>query len=135
MTVLFPFLPTQLYSLFPCLVFREHYKLLDQVDYVPGEALVIDGIRHEEIAEQLRTQVAPARFVLVYLKADETTLERRFTEERSGGADLHSMEQHSTERQVLVGLPERADISVLNDGKRPLDVVVDEILRKLAEHA
>src|SRR5438445_11250942 len=27
MTVLFSFVPTQRYSLFPCLVFREHYRL------------------------------------------------------------------------------------------------------------
>ncbi len=96
-------------------------------DWRRGQPLVVDGIRHVEVLEQIRRMVAPQEVQLVFI---EVTDEERAARLQDRGLDdpaqLRSIEAHSTETQVRTVLPHMADKVV--DGDRPLDEVVQDVV-------
>lgn len=105
--------------------------VLTRGNYLPGTGLVIDGIRHVEILELMRQIIAPDRLLHVHVEApDRVRQDRIETRNRLGeGASLVGLEIHSTERQVLDVLPQRADI-IVNSGDS-LESVVASIRSRL----
>lgn len=92
---------------------------------------MIDGIRHVEILELLEQLITPDRLIHVHVEAPDQVRQSRIeTRNRSGeGADLATLESHSTERQVLDGLPQRAAI-VVNSGD-DMESIVSSIRRAM----
>jgi dephospho-CoA kinase len=101
--------------------------------HVPAHGhLIIDGIRHAEIADSIQRVSAPRRFVLMFLDADEQT--RRARAESSRPADASRLDElaaHSTERQVHDGSV-RARADLVLDATKPVDTLVEEALAFLA---
>jgi dephospho-CoA kinase len=85
--------------------------VIDLAEWQSGSSLVIDGIRHVHVLESLRSLVEPTPLILVFVEADDSLRTSRLAE-RGEGEDvrLGSVESHSTERDVLEGLPQLADI-------------------------
>lgn len=95
------------------------------------EAVVVDGIRHVEIANHLQEASAPRRFVLVYLLAsDEIRLERLKRDRGQDAANIDmAASRHSTEVQVHDGsLQERADLVLDTSSSTP-----DELARQVID--
>jgi adenylate kinase family enzyme len=106
--------------------------VLNQVNYQPGQPLVIDGIRHVEVVEALRGLVFPATLKLVFVAIDDARRVPRL--ESSGLADTHRLaevEKHSTETQVRHVLPEIADVQI--DGSQPHEELVGELFSWVRE--
>jgi len=102
------------------------HAVLDHAGWAPGEPLLVDGIRHEEALRALRRIVAPSEVALLCLRAD---LEVRKARLRAIGVEyadsLETVEQHSTELQVLIKLPAFADLVL--DGALPVNELVNEV--------
>lgn len=100
--------------------------VLRQADWKPVSNLVIDGVRHAEILQTLRTLVKPCELKLIFITVDEQTRAAR----RPGTGDapevLSALDAHSTERQVMSELPAMADLLV--DGTRDINALADEIV-------
>ncbi|HEX9944733.1 MAG TPA: AAA family ATPase [Thermoanaerobaculia bacterium] len=104
-----------------CRAFLAHFR------WQAGEPLVVDGIRHAEVLETLRSLVAPLEVSLVFVDADDSIREERLR--RSGDSvvlPLTELDSHSTEQQVGSRLAERAELRV--SGTRPAPQVVREIV-------
>ncbi len=110
-------------------------KVLEQAHYQLGDGLVIDGLRHQEIVNELRTLVLPTRFVLIYVAADDQTIEPRLRQRGQSLDDLHCLERHATERQVRPVLAETADIRIVNDDDRSPEDVLEELLHLLRPYS
>jgi cytidylate kinase len=100
-----------------------------------GQNLVVDGIRHAEILEELRRAAAPGNVFLVFVSVDDMIRQARLLE-RDGSEDeeLKVIETHSTETQAKMILPLMADLIV--DGNQPDSEIADEVLswfQRLAE--
>lgn len=103
--------------------------MLAHFQWEAGEPLVIDGVRHAEIAEALRVIVAPIELRMIYLEVDEEIRLQRIREEDAAEAvpeRMNRIESHSTEEQVSSRLPGLADLTV--SVNRPADVVAREIV-------
>lgn len=88
--------------------------------------LLVDGVRHVEVLSQLRILVAPIRLIHVHLSLDsEELLYDRSQQRGLSNADRAKYEQHSTEKDVLDGLPQRADL--LLSAANPVELLVQEI--------
>lgn len=100
--------------------------VLAQADWKPGQALVVDGIRHSKISELLREIVAPARYILTVVKVDEQIRKERLHREGVDQNDLiERIESHSTESQVKTILPQIADFII--DGNEPLPELLERL--------
>jgi dephospho-CoA kinase len=101
--------------------------VLAQVSWKQGEPLIIDGIRHVAVVNQLRHLVSPARFQLIYVVLNESVREARLLErDRMDVELLPCIDSHSTERDVRSELLNRADLIV--DGSQSKDEIVDQII-------
>ena len=106
--------------------------LLASAGWHNGDPIVIDGIRHVRILENLKNIVAPQRLLFVYLEAQDDTRRVRFAQREGSNAELlTAVESHSTEREVISRLPDLADLRLSNDDGAE-EELVDIILRKLA---
>lgn len=85
-------------------------------------ALVIDGVRHADVLDEISRQVIGHPTVLVYLAFDGVRESPRGLDKES----RRRAEQHSTERDVLDVLPSRADVLIPVDA--PLERVVQLVL-------
>lgn len=101
--------------------------LLAQSGWTPGGALVIDGVRHVDIADRLCQLVVPSEFRLVHVTAGEQTRNARFAARAESSGDLSKYESHSTEHDVHLGLPERADLLV--DGNQPIEGLIERVAK------
>lgn len=104
--------------------------------YAPNQGLVVDGIRHAEIIDLLRTLIAPQPLLHVHVNSDEALRQSRADlRNRPGEIALTQADQHSTELQVAGKLPCIADIVV--DGAAELSVMIksaaSEIQRRLGQ--
>jgi dephospho-CoA kinase len=90
--------------------------VIDLAEWQSGSSLVIDGIRHVQVLESLRRLVEPTPLILVFVEADDSLRISRLAE-RGEGEDgrLGSVESHSTEQDVIEGLPQLADIRLSAD--------------------
>src|SRR5207248_1229942 len=85
--------------------------VLDDAGWNPGEAAVVEGIRHVRIWKTLKNLVTPQPIFLVYLEAPEELRRTRLQERGAQEANyLEKAEAHSTERDVIVQLPRLASI-------------------------
>ena len=93
--------------------------------------IVVEGIRHEHIADALRSFVRPVPYALVYLDAPRDLRELRL-KARGGyeSTDLSVAERHSTERQVATLIREQADITIPATGD--VKAAVSEIVNLLS---
>jgi hypothetical protein len=89
----------------------------------PGTGLIIDGIRHVEAVQQLKSIVAPLNFGLVYVTTDGDTLRGR---RASSDLKFAVIESHSTEAQVTSTLPSVADLTV--DGAISVEKITERII-------
>ena len=92
------------------------WSVLNQVEWSPGKPLVIDGIRHIEAIDTLRSIAFPAKLLLIFIEVKESTREARFLKrETYDHKNLHIVENHPVEAQVKTLLPQTADLIVRND--------------------
>lgn len=101
--------------------------VLAQARWKAGGDLVIDGVRHVEVLEALKSLLLPSRIYLVYVDVDEPSRDLRLRSMTSCGESLAELEQHSTEIAVRTALPRLAHLIV--DGTRPMNDLVTEITR------
>lgn len=102
-------------------------SVLAQVNWQPGQALVVDGIRHAEIIPVLGQIVTPLDFRLVFVGVNESIREARLVERGlSDRQQWQQFEAHSTEAQVQTVLLTMADLTV--DGTRKIEDLVLEIV-------
>lgn len=101
--------------------------VLKQVDWEPGQPLVVDGIRHAEIVSTLRRLVAPSELLLVFVAVNESTREARLIERGlTHREQWRQFEAHSTEAQVQTVLREMADFTA--DSTQKIEELVKEIV-------
>jgi transcriptional regulator with XRE-family HTH domain/dephospho-CoA kinase len=101
-------------------------SVLTHFNWKSGEPLVIDGVRHEEIAIALSRLVAPLDFRLVHLDVDDETRTGRLLRRGTQESYVNVIEHHPTETQTITTLPGRADLRL--GTTRPLDEVVHQIV-------
>lgn len=103
-------------------------SVLAQVNWKPGQPLVVEGLRHAEIVSILRQIVAPLELRLIFIAANEQTREARLAEKGlTDRTQQQQIEAHSTEAQVKTVLPKMADLTV--DGTRTIEELVAEIVQ------
>jgi len=91
-------------------------SILEEVQWNRSENLVIDGIRHREAIETLRTLCYPAKVFLVYLSITQfEQLQRTKEKGISNISELQDIESHSSEVQVYSNLRRMADLIVDED--------------------
>jgi dephospho-CoA kinase len=91
-------------------------NVVDLAEWQLGSSLVIDGIRHVQVLENLRSLVKPMPLILVFVEADDSRRTSRLAERGEGEeARLGLVESHSTERDVLEDLPQLADFRLFAD--------------------
>lgn len=101
--------------------------VLAQAGWIPGGTLIVDGVRHVEIAEVLRRLVSPSVFRLVHVAASASVRSERLVSRGENAVDLQVFDAHSTERDVRDRLRELSDLQV--DGEQPLEVAIEEVSR------
>lgn len=108
--------------------------VLSQVNWEPGTPLIVDSIRHAEVALTLRRLVAPLELLLVFVTVDELTREARLIERGLTRCEQWQLlEAHSTETQVQAVLPAMADLTV-NSGRK-IEELIQEIVMWLQNKA
>ncbi len=87
--------------------------VLAQADWQLGQPIVIDGIRHIEVLDNLKRVVAPMQLFLVFITVDEATRTNRLLERETVNLEKYKhLEQDSTEQQVKTHLAEISDLVV-----------------------
>lgn len=102
--------------------------LLEFCSWNPGDNLIVDGIRHVEVADALEYVVRPSEFLLIAIKVDERTRLSRL-EKRDGQLpkDVSRIDGHSTEAQVGTIIEQRSDLVITGDE------AIDEIVLRIEE--
>jgi len=101
-------------------------SVLEEVQWTQSENLVVDGIRHCEAIETLRTLCYPAEVFLVYLSITQAQQLQRAKEKGiSSISELKHIESHSSEVQVYSNLRKMVDFVV--DGNLPKHKLVQVI--------
>ena len=99
--------------------------LLAHYNWRSGEPLVIDGLRHKEVADALRRLVAPLEIRIVFLEVDEKIRKARLATEKQRDFEMfETVQKHSTEMQVKKELPRIADLT-LQGNRKTQDLVHD----------
>ncbi|MDE2827462.1 MAG: hypothetical protein OXL40_09170 [Bacteroidota bacterium] len=93
--------------------------------FEPNEHIVIDGIRHAVMFEQLARLVAPVEVRLIFLNADELSRLARLRG-RMDNESLLDAEQHPVEAELTGTICTQADVAI--DATRPLHEVVSVCL-------
>jgi dephospho-CoA kinase len=100
--------------------------VLSQANWMKGEAVVIDGIRHIEAIQTLLRITDPSKFILIFISINEADRKNRLF-----GKGIHEEEKqiridsHSTEIQVN-SLKNKADLIL--DGTRPISELVNQVI-------
>jgi len=102
-------------------------SVLGQVDWKPGRAIIVDGIRHIEGLETLKTIVHPMSVYLVYLETGDIERARRMGNDKmKQGASMDEIDKHSTELQVNMLLPKIANVIV--NGERTIEELISHVV-------
>ncbi|MBO1223786.1 MAG: AAA family ATPase [Candidatus Scalindua sediminis] len=101
-------------------------SVLEQINWEPGQTLVVDGIRHKEALVKLKELTAPSRVFLIYITSSQVVQDKRLKEKGISSQQMESIERHSTEKDVKSELPAMADITV--DGSKTADENVQDII-------
>ena len=100
--------------------------VLAHYDWSSGEPLVVDGLRHREVAKALSKLVAPLDLRIVYFDVDEATRKARLEREGIPAERVEEVDAHSTEEQVRTVLPEMADLTL--EGNRSPEELVNMVV-------
>lgn len=96
------------------------HAVLAQANWLCGMPLVVDGIRHLNIAKRLSAIVGPSFFRLIVIALPQADrIERLRARDPNDIAKQSIAESHSTERDVEELLPRHADLIV--DGAQSLE--------------
>jgi hypothetical protein len=106
-------------------------EVLKQANFSPGNSIVIDGIRHKQILDELAVQVQPATLILVYVEATEQVIESRLKGEGALPPNIIKYEQDPTESQVTSVLPNFAGITIQNNVNLTADQIKSDLLPML----
>jgi cytidylate kinase len=99
--------------------------------FVPGQNLVVDGVRHEAVANALASLVYPSAFALIVLRVDQRTRQRRLElRDGEGVRDLREADKHQTELEVTRTLHRRAALTLVST--RPSGELVRAVREWLA---
>ena len=98
-------------------------SVLSLVNWEKGENLIIDGIRHKEVLDNLKTVTSPSDVYLIYIDLDLKNREQR---SQNSESELKKYDSHSTEKQVVYTLPKIADLVI--DGNKKIEEIVSEVL-------
>lgn len=98
-------------------------SVLSSVAFVPGNNLLLDGIRHVNIQSIIRRIVMPSETKLIFLAADPTERHNRILRRSSDHDDLHYTEAHPVEAELRTSLPAIADAIV--DASLDIDAVAE----------
>lgn len=98
-------------------------SVLNQVPWKPGQALVIDGVRHIEAITTLRRLISPAGLLVIYISTSKAVRNMRALER--GETLVQEVQDHPTEIQVKNLLLQVADLIV--DGDRPITEINQEL--------
>lgn len=102
------------------------FAVLKQQKWRSDAPLIVDGIRHAEVLEELRSIFTPAVVCLFFIKVDPQTQQKRLSEdELRHDLSLVDLEKHSTEQQVRKILPTKA--SLILDGTKPTEQSLQKI--------
>jgi adenylate kinase family enzyme len=105
-------------------------KFLEEAEWSRGEGIVIDGLRHLSVLNELKAIAAPVEVVLLVLDVSRTQRRQRLLSRGYSGDPL-AIEEHRIESDVTSILPGQASLRV--DGSLTEDESVMAILRWLSE--
>lgn len=103
--------------------------LLSDVEYQIGADLVIDGIRHVKIYDELATTLLPARVILIHLDIGEDLRKLRAEMRGDDPSELVTATLHPVEQDTMTALSKRA--SAIVDAGEDLAVVVQSCLAEI----
>jgi cytidylate kinase len=113
--------------------FSRQVLLTAKPGFTPGRDLVVDGIRHVEVARSVARLVRPSTFALVFLEVDERVRRDRLrVREVEEDSDRQRLEDHPTERDVRGLLPAQADLRLIST--RPSAEVAGALLSWIRGH-
>lgn len=107
----------------------EHFckAVLKQVQFKPGECLVVDGVRHIEALNTIRDLVYPSIVFLIYIHLKPSQRQKRLEIKGiASESEIMRIEEHPTEKQVQTVLSQVADLLV--DGSKPELQMVSDIV-------
>lgn len=104
---------------------------LAQAEWVAGAEVVIDGVRHRRVLEDLWSLVRPAELMLVYVNVPDSVRVERASPSGISPEALWAMDQHSTEVEVRTALRRLADLEV--DGCQPVEDLVAAVRSRLGD--
>jgi cytidylate kinase len=87
-------------------------EALRTVNFMPGEQIVIDGVRHKEVLEAVSIVSPQQPIKLIYLAASVTTRKARTTR----NLDLDAIDAHEVESQVQTDVKALADFVIDTEG-------------------
>lgn len=114
---------------------REGWKrfctaVLEFAGWQQGHDLVLDGIRHIEVVQTLRSLVAPGHVCLVFIDTDEhIRRERAQLRDAVTIEQLRQADSHATEQEGRNVLFEAADVII--NGNQTVSEAVDDVLEWL----
>lgn len=96
--------------------------LLATTEFLPGNNLLLDGIRHVAVLGVIRALVAPSSTKLIFVAASADNRIDRVSERPGGFQDLPRAESHIVESELSDALPACADLIL--DADRPFECVL-----------
>jgi cytidylate kinase len=99
-------------------------EVLGTVNFLPGERLVIDGIRHREAFQAISDLSGGQSIKLIYLYAPVEIRDAR-NGNQGGSLDLRNIDAHEVESQTNSQIRDMADLNV--DASRNADEVFAQI--------
>jgi cytidylate kinase len=108
--------------------------VIAQSRWRPGQSLVVDGLRHEEVLRALSQQLSPTNVTEIYVSADIPTREMRLRERGEvppGGTP--AIDSHPVEQQVITRLAQNAQMTI--DGRLPEEQQIDQLVEAMIRAA
>lgn len=100
-------------------------NVLNQVDW-GVEPLVIDGLRHDTILQELRSIIYPNKIFHVHLNITDDIRSQRLLKTRLIEIkDINAIDSHQNEIQVMANLGDTADIIINADNE--IDIIVRDL--------
>jgi hypothetical protein len=100
--------------------------MLAEAELDPDAPFVVEGVRHLGTLAALRELTSPMEVRFLYLDVSDAERNRRLAAEGVSAEEGAEWEEHSTEAEVLEGLPEVADLVI--DADQPADSVAKTAL-------
>jgi hypothetical protein len=105
--------------------------VLANAGFVPGNDILLDGIRHVDIQRHVAMIVKPSTAVLIHLAAEDDVVVKRVEQRGSSKQEFLRANSHPVEKDLYQSLPDMADFIV--DAGAPLQDVLLNCLMVLGE--